>query len=40
VGIKYSLDHWTDRWVIRTNADGAVDFKLCVSDAAIPARVS
>ncbi|WP_397402673.1 S9 family peptidase [Phenylobacterium sp.] len=40
VGIKYSLDHWTDRWVIRTNADGAVDFKLCVSDAAIPARTS
>ncbi|WP_337186059.1 S9 family peptidase [Phenylobacterium sp.] len=40
VGVKYALDHWTDRWVIRTNADGAVDFKLCVSDAAIPARAS
>ncbi len=38
VGIKYSLDHWTDRWVIRTNADGAVDFKLAVSDAAVPAK--
>jgi oligopeptidase B len=38
VGVKYSLDHWTDRWVIRTNDDGAVDFKLCVSDAAIPAK--
>ncbi|ODT89278.1 S9 family peptidase [Phenylobacterium sp. SCN 70-31] len=40
VGVKYALDHWTDRWVIRTNADGAVDFKLCVSDAAVPARAS
>lgn len=40
VGVKYSLDHWTDRWVIRTNADGAVDFKLAVSDAAVPARVT
>lgn len=38
VGIKYSLDHWTDRWVIRTNADEAVDFKLCVSHSALPAR--
>ena len=40
VGVKYSLDHWTDRWVIRTNADGAVDFKLCVSDASVPAKAS
>ena len=40
VGGKYSLDHWTDRWVIRTNDDGAVDFKLCVSDAEVPARAT
>jgi oligopeptidase B len=40
VGVKYSLDHWTDRWVIRTNADGAVDFKLAVSDAAVPAKAT
>lgn len=38
VGVKYSLDHWTDRWVIRTNDDGAVDFKLSVSEAAVPAK--
>jgi oligopeptidase B len=38
VGVKYELDHWGDRWVIRTNADDAVDFKLCVSEAAVPAR--
>ena len=40
VGVKYSLDHWTDRWVIRTNADGAVDFKLAVSEAALPAKAT
>ncbi|WP_372785199.1 S9 family peptidase [Phenylobacterium sp.] len=40
VGVKYSLDHWTDRWVVRTNADGAVDFKLAVSDAAVPAKAA
>jgi oligopeptidase B len=40
VGVKYSLDHWTDRWVIRTNADGAVDFKLSISDADVPAKAT
>ena len=40
VGIKYAIEHWTDRWVIRTNADDAVDFKLCVSSAAVPARAT
>ncbi|MET0273051.1 MAG: S9 family peptidase, partial [Phenylobacterium sp.] len=40
VGVKYSLDHWTDRWVIRTNDDGAVDFKLSVSDARVPAKAT
>lgn len=39
-GVKYDLDHWTDRWVIRTNDDGAVDFKLCQSTAAIPAKAT
>jgi oligopeptidase B len=38
VGVKYDLDHWTDRWVIRTNADGAVDFQLCTSDDDIPSK--
>lgn len=40
VGVKYELDHWSDRWVIRTNDDGAVDFKLSVSDAAVPAKAT
>ena len=35
--MKYELDHWTDRWVIRTN-DDALDFKLATSTAEIPAR--
>jgi oligopeptidase B len=39
-GVRYDLDRWSDRWVIRTNADGAVDFKLAISRAAIPARDS
>ena len=36
--IKYELDHWGDRWVIRTNADGAVDFRLAQSTATLPTR--
>ncbi len=40
VGVKYELDHWTDRWVIRTNDDEAVDFKLATSTAEIPAKAS
>jgi len=40
VGVKYGVDHWSDRWVIRTNDDGAVDFKLCVSEASIPAKAT
>jgi len=40
VGVKYSLDHWTDRWVIHTNADGAVDFKLATSQAPVPSKAT
>jgi len=39
-GVKYDLDRWTDRWVIRTNDDGAVDFKLVTSTTAFPAKAS
>lgn len=28
VGVLYDLTHWGDRFVVRTNADGATDFKL------------
>jgi oligopeptidase B len=37
-GVRYGLGRWDGRWTIRTNDDGAVDFKLMVSDAALPAR--
>ncbi len=39
-GVRYSLGRWDARWVIRTNEGGAVDFKLVVSDAAVPARTT
>ena len=35
-GLRYSLDHWGDRFVIRTNAGGALDYKLVQADD--PAR--
>ncbi len=34
--VRYDLDRWSDRWVIRTNDGGAVDFKLMLSRADIP----
>jgi oligopeptidase B len=37
-GLRYDIDHWSDRWVIRTNADEAIDFKLMQSEAEVPAR--
>ena len=35
-GVRYDLDHWTDRWVIRTNLGGAVDFQVMQSLADRP----
>ncbi|NHN87289.1 S9 family peptidase [Acetobacter conturbans] len=29
-GVMYELSHWGDRFIVRTNADGATDFKLMV----------
>ena len=37
-GVRYEPDHWSDRWVIRTNADGAVDFKLATAPTDEPAK--
>jgi oligopeptidase B len=39
-GVRYELDRWDGRWVIRTNDDGAVDFKLAVSEAPLPAKAT
>ena len=37
-GLRYDLEHWNDRFVIRTNADGAIDFKLVEAPEADPVR--
>ena len=34
-GVRYGVDHWGDRFVIRTNAGGALDYKLVT---ALPGR--
>ncbi len=39
-GVRYDLDRWGDRWLIRTNEGGAVDFKIMSSVAALPARAT
>lgn len=31
-GVLYDVEHWDGRFVIRTNAGGAVDFKLCTAE--------
>ena len=33
-GVRYDVDHWDGRFVIRTNADGAVDWKLMTAEEA------
>ncbi|WP_341024729.1 S9 family peptidase [Brevundimonas diminuta] len=40
VGRLYDLDHWGDRWVIRTNADDAVDFKVMEAPTASPGKAN
>ncbi len=38
-GVLYDLEHWDGRFVVRTNADGATDFKLMFAPEADPSRV-
>ncbi len=38
-GLRYEVEDWGDRLVLRTNADGAVDFKLVEAAIASPGRV-
>lgn len=35
-GVDYSIEHWRDRFVMRTNADGAEDYKLVWAPTATP----
>ncbi|MBB5518650.1 S9 family peptidase [Amphiplicatus metriothermophilus] len=37
-GVEYDVEHQGERFVIRTNADGAVDFKLATAPVAAPGR--
>ena len=39
-GVLYDVEHWDGRFVVRTNADGAVDFKLMWADEADPSKAS
>ncbi|TBR09646.1 MAG: S9 family peptidase [Lysobacter sp.] len=36
--VEYSADHYAGRWVIRTNADGATNFKLMTAPTAATSR--
>ena len=40
IGRLYEPDHWADRWVIRTNADDAVDFKIVEAPTAAPGKAN
>ncbi len=37
-GLMYSVEHWDGRFVIHTNADGALDFKLVTAPEDAPGR--
>jgi oligopeptidase B len=37
-GLQYDVDHWDGRFIIRTNADGAVDFKLMTTEEEFTGR--
>lgn len=39
-GVEYSPEHWNDQFIISTNLDGAVDFKLMTAPIAAPGRSS
>ena len=36
--VEYSVDHWGDQFVISTNVDGAVDFKIATAPVEAPGR--
>ena len=39
-GVRYDAEHWNGRWVIRTNADGAIDFKIVEAPENAPGRAN
>jgi oligopeptidase B len=38
VGVRYEVEHWRGQFVIRTNVDGAVDWKLVTAPERTPGR--
>ncbi|MDP1911791.1 S9 family peptidase [Brevundimonas sp.] len=38
VGRLYDADHWGDRWVLRTNADDSIDFRIVEAPTATPGK--
>jgi oligopeptidase B len=40
VGRLYDANHWGDRWVIRTNADDSIDFKIVEAPTATPGKAN
>ncbi|CAN7220149.1 S9 family peptidase [Brevundimonas sp. LjRoot202] len=36
----YDADHWGDRWVIRTNADDSIDFKIVEAPTTAPGKAN
>lgn len=38
VAVRYDVDHWGDRWVIRTNAADAIDFKIVQAPTETPGK--
>ena len=39
-GVRYDVEHWGGRFILRTNADGAVDFKLVEAPEADPSAAN
>lgn len=39
-GIRYDVEHWDDRFVFRTNADGAIDFKVVTAPIEADSRAA
>ena len=39
-GVRYELEHWNDRFIVRTNVGGAVDFMLMEAAEADPSRAT
>ncbi len=39
-GVRYEIEHWNDRFIVRTNVDGAIDFKLMVADEDNPSAAT